>query len=81
VPAVGAGPQDVTYAPDGRHFYTANVDDGTMAVVDAESGVVTARIAAGSSPTSVAVTPDGGRVFVTNFGDGTVRVLEGRVDP
>jgi YVTN family beta-propeller protein len=29
VPGVGAGPQDVTYAPDGLHFYTANVDDGT----------------------------------------------------
>jgi YVTN family beta-propeller protein len=67
--------------PDGRHFYTANVDDGTMAVVDASSGAETARIAAGSSPTSVAVTPDGGPVFVTNFGDGTVRVLEGSVNP
>jgi serine/threonine-protein kinase len=77
---VGAGPQDVTYAPDGRHFYTANVDDGTMAVVDAGSGVVTARIPTGDSPTSIAVTPDGGRVFVTNFGDGTVRVLEGSVN-
>ena len=52
-----------------------------MAVVDASTGAVTARIAAGNSPTSVAVTPDGGRVFVTNFGDGTVRVLEGSVNP
>jgi serine/threonine-protein kinase len=75
VPGVGAGPQDVTYSPDGRHFYTANVDDGTVSVVDAGSGVVTARIPTGDSPTSVAVTPDGRRAFVTNFGDGTVRLL------
>jgi serine/threonine-protein kinase len=73
---VGAGPQDVTYAPDGRHFYTANVDDGTIGVVDARNGAVTARIRTGDSPTSVSVTPDGRRLFVTNFGDGTVRVLD-----
>jgi serine/threonine-protein kinase len=66
----------VTFAPDGRHFYTANVDDGTVAVVDALSGAVTARIPTGASPTSVAVAPDGRHAFVTNFGDGTVRVLD-----
>jgi YVTN family beta-propeller protein len=47
VPGVGAGPQHVTYAPDGRHFYMANVDDGTVAVVDASTGAVTARIPSG----------------------------------
>jgi YVTN family beta-propeller protein len=76
VPAVGEGPQDVTYAPDGRHFYTANVNDGTVSVVDTETGAVTARIPTGTSPTSVAVTPDGRRAFVTNFDDGTVRLLD-----
>ncbi len=53
VPEVGAGPQDITYAADGRHFYTANVDDGTVSVVDVVTGTVTARIATGASPTSV----------------------------
>ena len=76
VPAVGAGPQDVTYAPDGRHVYTANVDDGTVAVVDVQSGAVTARIPTGVDPTSVSVTPDGRRLLVTNYGDGTVRLLD-----
>ena len=61
---------------DGRHFYTADVDDGTVAVVDAVAGVVTARIRAGTSPTSVAVAPDGRRAFVTNFDDGTVLALD-----
>jgi serine/threonine-protein kinase len=76
IPTAGAGPQDVTYSPDGRHLYTANVDDGTVAVVDVQSGVVTARIPTGADPTSVSATPDGRRLFVTNYGDGTVRLLD-----
>ncbi len=73
---MGAGPHDVTWAPDGRHLYTANVDDGTIAVVDVAAGTVTARIPTGDSPTTVAVSPDGRRLFVTGYGDGTVRLLD-----
>jgi YVTN family beta-propeller protein len=76
VPQVGAGPQDITYAPDGRHFYTANVEEGTVSVVDAEAGVVTARLPTGDSPTSVSVLPNGRQALVTNFGDGTVRLID-----
>jgi serine/threonine-protein kinase len=76
VPEVGAGPQDVTYAPDGRHIYPADVNDGPVSVVEAQSGVVTVRIPTGSSPTSVSVTPGGRRAFVTNVDDGTVGTLD-----
>jgi YVTN family beta-propeller protein len=72
---VGAQPQDVTYAPDGRHFYTANDKDGTVSVVDTSTNAVVARLPTGVSPTSVAVTPDGRKAYVTNFDDGTLRVL------
>src|SRR4051794_7031483 len=41
---VGAHPQALAWAPDGRHLYTANVDDDTVAVVNTESMEVTARI-------------------------------------
>jgi serine/threonine-protein kinase len=75
IPDVGAKPQDVSYAPDGRHFYTANGNDGTVAVVDTASNTVTARVPTGKSPTSVAVTRDGRKAYVTNFDDGTLRVL------
>jgi YVTN family beta-propeller protein len=64
------------YAPDGRHFYTANVVEGTVSVIDSTTGAVTARIPTGASPTSISLLPDGSRALVTNFDDGTVRVLE-----
>jgi YVTN family beta-propeller protein len=76
VKGVGAKPQDIVYAPDGARFYTANVDGGTISVVDAANGAVTARIPTGSQPTSIAVLPNGRQAYVTNFGEGTVRVLD-----
>jgi YVTN family beta-propeller protein len=59
---VGSHPQALAWAPDGRHFYTANVDDGTVSVVNAESMTVTARIPTGrarpaSRSTRPATTP------------------------
>jgi YVTN family beta-propeller protein len=73
---VGSHPQALAWAPDGRHFYTANVDDGTVSVVNAESMTVTARIPTGKSPTSVAVDPTGHNAYVTNLRSGTVTVLK-----
>jgi YVTN family beta-propeller protein len=72
---VGLGPQDVTYAPDGRHLYTANVDDSTVSVIDTKTYEITDRIRTGTSPTSVAVLPDGTTALVSNFENGTVTVL------
>ena len=74
MPGVGASPQHVAYAPDGRHLYTADAGDGTVTVVDTATGEVTARVPTGATPTSVVVLPDGSRALVTH-GDGTVRVL------
>ena len=41
---VGDGPQDVTWAPDGRFAYVANVDDDTVSVIDAATMTVTATV-------------------------------------
>ena len=46
---VGAHPQALAWAPDGCHLYTANVDDGTVSVVNTESMTVTARIPTGKA--------------------------------
>ena len=73
---IGLKPQDVTYAPDGKHLYTANVDDGTVDVVNTATNVVTARIPTGKSPSSISVLPNGKQAFVTNLDDGTVRILD-----
>jgi YVTN family beta-propeller protein len=74
--AVGKNPQDISWAPDGRHAYVANTSDGTVSVIDAETETVTATIPAGKSPTSVAVLPDGSAAYVSNLGDGTLSVLK-----
>jgi len=71
---VGTNPQDVTYAPDGRYLYTANVASGTVSVVDTETRTVTAEIPT-DSPTSVAVLPNGRKAYVTNLNTGTLTVL------
>ena len=72
---VGDGPQDVTWAPDGRFAYVADVNADTVSVVDAATMTVTATVPTGDAPTSVAVLPDGRAAYVTNLQDGTLTVL------
>jgi serine/threonine-protein kinase len=73
---VGGHPEDVAWAPDGRHLYTADAADGTVSVVDARTYRRTAAVPVGQSPSSIAVAPDGERAYVTNVDDGTVSVLD-----
>ena len=72
---MGRNPQDITWAPDGRFAYIANVDDHSVSVINAETMTVTATIPTGMSPTSVAVLPDGTTGYVTNLDDGTITLL------
>jgi YVTN family beta-propeller protein len=73
---VGHGPQDVTWAPDGRFAYVACADADVVAVVDAATLSVTATLPVGDAPTSVAVQPSGQEAYVTNLHDGTLTVLD-----
>jgi serine/threonine-protein kinase len=73
---VGLHPQDVTWAADGRRFYTADNQSGTMSVVDADTLAVTATVPTGPSPSSVGVSPDGSRAYVTDLATATVRVFD-----
>ena len=41
---VGTHPQDVTWAPDGRHLYATNVDSENMTLIAADADKVTATI-------------------------------------
>jgi YVTN family beta-propeller protein len=72
---VGDGPQDVTWAPDGRFAYVADVDADTVSVIDVATMTVTATVPTGDAPTSVAVLPNGREAYVTNLHDGTLTVL------
>lgn len=71
---VGKNPQDLTFAPDGRYLYTANVDADTVSVIDTESRTVTANVPT-DSPTSVAVLPNVRKAYVTNLDTGTLTIL------
>jgi YVTN family beta-propeller protein len=52
----GAHPQDVAYAPDGRHVYTVDLDDDTLSVVNVQTHAV-ATVPTGHQPTSIVPRP------------------------
>ncbi|MFI6097013.1 hypothetical protein ACIA8G_15735 [Lentzea sp. NPDC051213] len=68
--AVGGFANDVVVSPDGKVVYVATGSSGGggsrghVAVVDAASGEVRARIQAGLLPHTLALTPDGTQLFV-----------------
>jgi YVTN family beta-propeller protein len=72
---VGINPAALAVDPEARALYVAN-SDGTVFVMDTESGDVVDTIEVGSTPTAVAVDPGSGTVYVANAGDGTVSVLQ-----
>jgi YVTN family beta-propeller protein len=72
---VGQNPQDITWSPDGRFAYVANVNGNSVSVINAETMAVTATLPVGVSPTSVGVLPNGSAAYVTNLKDGTVTVV------
>jgi YVTN family beta-propeller protein len=53
--SAGTGPQGIAVSPDGRTLYVTNPGTGTVRVISAATGRVTARIAAGAEPFAVAV--------------------------
>ena len=73
---VGQPPQDIAYAPDGRHIYIATVDDNAVQVFSVEDHGSSSRGSpSGKAPTSVSVSRNGRRAYVTNLNDGTVTIL------
>lgn len=68
---VGRYAFDVVVSRDGRWIYTANYDDGTVSVVDAQTMTVTRTIAVApdwcagvcQGPLALALSPDGSRLY------------------
>ena len=74
---VGLRPQDITWAPDGARFYTADVErrhDVRRHGRHPRRSPPASRRA--TSPTSVGVSPDGSRAYVTDLASATVRVFD-----
>jgi YVTN family beta-propeller protein len=55
--------------------YTANLDAGTVSVIDTQTNTEVGEIEVGEGPSSIALTPDGSRAYVANSG-GTVSVID-----
>jgi YVTN family beta-propeller protein len=81
---VGDTPEGVAFTPDGARAYIANINDGTVSVIDAIHNVVTETTAIapgahqGQGPGGIVAGRDGAFVYVVNlsYTAGTVSVIE-----
>ena len=74
--AVGNRPAAVTVNPVTNTIYVANLDDGTVTVIDGSTSATT-TVAVGIHPNAIAVNPATNRVYVTSGEAGTVTVIDG----
>lgn len=65
-------PHMILFSPDGRYAYVALVAAGAVAVVDAETRTIVAKIPTGQKAHAPIPSPDGRRLFVVNVGEATV---------
>lgn len=77
---VGKSPHEVTFTPDGRLAYVANLStagrNGTVSVIDTSTYQVVATVEAGITPHQPRVTPDGRFAWVANIGSNDVTVID-----
>jgi YVTN family beta-propeller protein len=65
-------PHFVSFSPDFRYAYIANVGTNNVTVIDATQRKMITQVAAGKGAHAAVASPDGKRVWVANPGDGTV---------
>ncbi len=63
---------DVTFSPDGRLLYAADLYQDSLVVINPQSGMVIQRVKTGRRPYRILFHPDGKSFFVTHWADGTV---------
>ncbi len=63
---------DVTFSPDGRLLYAAELYRDSIAVINPQSGIVIDRIKTGRRPYRILFHPDGKSFFVTHWADGSL---------
>jgi YVTN family beta-propeller protein len=81
---VGAEPTGLAILPDGSRLYVSNTADGTVSVIDLNTGIVTSPVTVGSGPDSkpigIAVSPDGARVYTADNVSNTVSIIDTATD-
>jgi YVTN family beta-propeller protein len=70
-----AHPYTCAFGAGNKFLFASNWGDGSVSVIDPDSGVQVAKIDVGLRPNEMTVAPDG-RLFVCCAGDNTVRVLQ-----
>ena len=66
----------IAISDDERWLYVANIDSGTVSVIDTDAGVRVSEIRVGAEPRSIALDPRGARAYVTSFADDTISVVD-----
>ena len=73
---VGRAPLGVAVDAGTQTAYVANVEDGTVSVIDESSNTVSATIDVGGEPFAAAVDPATHNAYVTNIDDNAVSVID-----
>ena len=71
----GGVPQDVRLSPDGKIFYTADLNDGGVWKIDGSRLKVVGFVATGKGAHGLYPSRDGKYLYVSNRGEGSVSVL------
>jgi YVTN family beta-propeller protein len=74
--ATGDYPHGLRLSPDYTELYVANVEDGSVSVIDTESLTEVARIPVGKAPVQVGFTPAGDQVYVSLRDENRVAVID-----
>jgi YVTN family beta-propeller protein len=73
--APGAMPQDVKLSPDGRTFYTADMANNGVWLIDAQTWRVRAMVLTGAGAHGLYPSRDARLLYVSNRGEGSISVL------
>jgi YVTN family beta-propeller protein len=72
----GAYPHGLRLHPNEKELWVANVEDGTLSVLDLRERREAARIEVGAAPVQVGFIPSGGRLFASLRDENAVAVLD-----
>ena len=72
-----AGAHNVTFSPDGKLAFVANVGASSVTIIDADAKTVIANVPVGGPKThEVSVSPDGKLAVASNVGGDTVPLID-----
>jgi len=72
----GKGAEGIDITPDGKEVWVAHRDESDVAILDAVTLKILARLKTGARPIRVKVTPDGKRVLVTCSQSNELRIFD-----